>query len=89
LGAGSAREQLVGEDHPLTVYLNIVQIIASVALIILTVMQSRSAGLGRMFGNDSPIYRTRRGVEKTVYSLTIILGVVFFLTSLASVLLQS
>lgn len=73
----------------MTLYLNIVQIIISVALIALAVIQSRSAGLGRMFGSDSPIYRTRRGVEKTVYNVTIVLAVVFFITSLLSVLLQS
>ena len=73
----------------MTLYLNIVQIIVSVALIALAVIQSRSAGLGRMFGSDSPIYRTRRGVEKTVFNVTIVLAVVFFITSLLSVLLQS
>ena len=70
-------------------YLNIVQIIVSAALIALAVVQSRSAGLGRMFGGDSSIHRTRRGVEKTIYNLTIILAVVFFITSLLNVLLRS
>ncbi|MBC7255454.1 MAG: preprotein translocase subunit SecG, partial [Chloroflexi bacterium] len=64
------------------IYLNIVQIIISAALIALTVMQSKSEGLGGMFGSDSSIYRTRRGIEKTLYNLTIILSVVFFLTSI-------
>lgn len=73
----------------MSVYLNIVQIIVSIALIALAVMQSRGAGLGGMFGSDSSIYRTRRGVEKTLFNLTIILGVVFFVTSLVSVLVQS
>lgn len=73
----------------MTVYLNIVQIIISIALIALTVMQSKGAGLGRMLGGDSSIYRTRRGVEKTMFNLTVILAVVFFLTSLLSVILQS
>ena len=73
----------------MTVYLNIIQLIISLALIALTVMQSKGAGLGRMFGGDSSIYRTRRGVEKTMFNLTIILAVVFFLTSLVSVLVQS
>ncbi len=71
------------------IYLNIVQIIISIALIALAVLQSRSAGLGSMFGSDSSIYRTRRGVEKTMYNLTILFGVIFFLTSLVSVLIQS
>jgi preprotein translocase subunit SecG len=73
----------------LSLYLNIVQIIVSAALIALAVVQSRSAGLGRMFGGDSSIHRTRRGVEKTIYNLTIILAVVFFITSLLNVLLRS
>ncbi len=72
----------------MTIYLNIIQIIISIALIALTVMQSKGAGLGRMLGGDSSIYRTRRGVEKTMFNLTVILAVVFFLTSLLSVILQ-
>jgi len=72
----------------LRIYLNIVQIIISAALIALTVMQSKAEGLGGMFGSDSSIYHTRRGVEKTLYNLTIILGVVFFLTSILSVIVK-
>ncbi len=73
----------------MSTYLNIVQIIASIALIALTVMQSKGAGLGGMLGGDSSIQRTRRGVEKTLFNLTIILAVVFFITSLLNVLVQS
>jgi preprotein translocase subunit SecG len=73
----------------LTVYLNIVQIIVSIALITLTVMQGKGGGMGRMFGGDSSVYATRRGLEKTVHNVTIILAVIFFLVSLLSVLLQS
>ena len=73
----------------MTVYLNIVQIIISIALVALTVMQSKGAGLGRMLGGEGSIYRTRRGVEKTMFNVTVILAVAFFLTSLLSVILQS
>ena len=73
----------------MSTYLNIIQIIVAITLIVLTVMQSKEAGLGRMFGGDSSIYHTRRGVEKTMYNLTIILAVVFFITSIANVLVQS
>ena len=72
----------------MTTYLNIVQIIVSVALIALAVMQSKEAGLGRMFGGDSSVYRTRRGVEKTIFQLTIVMAVVFFLTSMLNVLVR-
>ena len=73
----------------MSVYLYIVQIIVAIALIALAVMQSRNAGLGRMFGGDSSVYRTRRGVEKTMYHVTIIMAVVFLVTSLLNVLVQS
>ncbi|MGI6380484.1 MAG: preprotein translocase subunit SecG [Anaerolineae bacterium] len=68
-------------------YLNAVQIIISVALIALIVLQSRTAGLGRMLGGDSSIHRTRRGVEKTMFHVTIGLASVFFVMSLLSVIL--
>jgi len=71
----------------LTVYLNIIQILISVALIALTVLQRKGGGLGSL-GGDSSIYRTRRGVEKSLHNLTIILAVVFGLTSVLSVILR-
>lgn len=72
----------------MSLYLNIIQIIASVALMALVVMQSKEAGMAKLFGGDSSIHRTRRGVEKTMYNLTIILAVVFFVTSLMNVLVR-
>lgn len=73
----------------MSVYLNIAQIIIAIALVGLMVMQSKGAGLGRMFGGQGSIYKTRRGVEKTMFNLTIILAVVFFVTALLNVLVQS
>jgi len=55
-------EAVFQEALGLRIYLNIVQIIISAALIALTVMQSKAEGLGGMFGSDSSIYHTRRGV---------------------------
>lgn len=71
----------------MSVYLNIIQIIVSAAFITLTVLQGKNAGLSRMLGGDSSIYRTRRGVDKTLYNLTVIVAIVFFVTSLANVLI--
>ena len=73
----------------MSAYLNVAQIIIAIALIGLMVMQSKGAGLGRMFGGQGSIYKTRRGVEKTMFNLTIILVVVFFVTALLNVLVQS
>jgi preprotein translocase subunit SecG len=70
----------------LSIILNIVQIIISAALIALTVIQGRGSGLGSTFGGAGSVQRTRRGVEKTMYNVTITLAVVFFVISLISVL---
>lgn len=65
--------------------LNLVQIIISVLLTMLILMQVRGSGLGRTFGSDSgSIHRTRRGVEKTMYQLTIALAISFVLVSVAN-----
>ena len=71
----------------MSIYLNIVQIIVSIALITLTVMQSKGAGLGRMFGGAGSVQGTRRGIEKTMYNVTVIMAVVFFIVSILNVLI--
>jgi len=73
----------------LTVYLNIIQIIVSVALIVLLMLQSKGGGLNRMFGSEASVYRTRRGVERTVFNLTIALIVIFVVVSVVSALVGS
>ena len=60
-------------------YLNIAQIILSVALVLVILLQVKGGGLGGIFGQADSVYRTKRGVEKTLFQLTIVL-VVLFLT---------
>ena len=68
-------------------YLNIAQIILSVALIVAIILQSKQAGLGGLSGADSGgVFRARRGVERTLFQFTIGLAVVFFLVAIASVM---
>jgi preprotein translocase subunit SecG len=67
-------------------YLNLAQILISVVLILLILMQTRGTGFASGYSADTSIFRTRRGVEKTVFQLTIIVGVVFILVSVISVL---
>ena len=69
-------------------YLNVVQIIVSIALIAIVLLQGKKGGLGGLMGGDSGVYRTRRGIEKTLHNLTIILTVTFFVTSLLNVLVN-
>jgi preprotein translocase subunit SecG len=67
------------------VYLNLAQIVVSIVLIGVVLLQTRNSGLGSSFGGDS-IYKTRRGLDRTLFHLTIVLAVLFGLVSLASVL---
>lgn len=60
-------------------YLNIGLIIISVLLILSVILQSKGAGLGGLTGADTGSFFTaRRGVERTLFWVTIILSVVFF-----------
>lgn len=70
------------------VYLDIALIITSIALIASVVLQSKGAGLGGLGGGDTgSIHTARRGVEKTLFHVTIGLSVVFFILALARVLM--
>jgi preprotein translocase subunit SecG len=68
-------------------YLNIAQIILSIALIAAIILQSKSAGLGGLSGADTGgVFRARRGVERTLFFITIGLSVAFFIVAIANVL---
>jgi len=69
----------------LTTALYIVQIILSTAIIALVLLQVKGAGLGSIFGGDGGVYRTRRGVEKTIFNATIGLVIFFFILALVAV----
>lgn len=69
-------------------YLNIAQIVLSIALILIILLQVRGGGLGGIFGQPDTVYRTKRGVEKTLFQLTIALVVIFIILALISVRLS-
>ena len=73
----------------MSTYLYIIQIIISIALVGVILIQSKGAGgLGGLFGgsDSSGVYRTRRGVERTLFQVTIGLAVVFLIFSVINVL---
>lgn len=63
----------------------IAQIIVGLVLTVLILMQTQNSGAGSMFGSDTTVYRTRRGLEKTLYQATIVLTAVFFVLAMVSV----
>jgi preprotein translocase subunit SecG len=70
-----------------TTFVLIAQIIVSVLLVVLVVLQTQSSGAGSVFGGDTSVYRTRRGLEKTLYQATIAVSIIFILISLVAVLI--
>jgi preprotein translocase subunit SecG len=69
-----------------TTTLNLAQILISVALAIVLLLQAKGSGFGAGLGGSTSMFRTRRGIEKTLFQLTIVLAGLFVLISLGSVL---
>ena len=70
-------------------YLNIALIITSIALIVSVIMQSKGAGLGGLTGADTGgIFTARRGIEKTLFRITIALSAIFFILAIATVMIS-
>lgn len=70
----------------MTGYLQIVQILVSVVLMILVLFtQSRGAGLTQPSMDQTTLFRTRRGIEKTFFNITLLLAVVWIVVSIATV----
>jgi len=67
--------------------LTIAQIIIGIFLIILVLLQQRGGGMGVLGGISSQFYGTRRGLEKTIFVFTIILGGLFIALSIVGFLI--
>ncbi len=65
-----------------------IQIVLSVLLVIAILLQQTGAGLGGAFGADnfSTGFHTRRGFEKTLFNITVVLAVLFALSAIVSLL---
>ncbi|MBU6288724.1 MAG: preprotein translocase subunit SecG [Chloroflexi bacterium] len=61
----------------------VIQIVLAITLIGVILLQVKNAGLGSSFGgSDASIYTTRRGLDRVLYQFTIVLAVVFVVTSM-------
>ncbi len=61
----------------MTNYLLVAQLLIAIALIVVLTLQVKGGGLGGIFGQPDSVYRTRRGVEKSLFQFTIALVVLF------------
>ena len=74
----------------MTVFIDIALIITSIALIASVVLQSKGAGLGGLTGTDTGgVFTARRGIEKTLFRVTIIFSVVFFSLAITTLILAA
>jgi preprotein translocase subunit SecG len=71
------------------IYLIIAQLLVAAALIAVLALQVKGGGLGGIFGQSDGVYRTRRGIEKVLFNITIALAVVFVVLSIVLVRLSS
>jgi len=72
----------------MAIYFHIALIITSIALIASVILQSKGAGLGGLTGADTgSVFTARRGIEKTLFYVTIVLSVLFFGLALLELIL--
>lgn len=72
----------------MTKILEIAQIIVSILLIALILLQPRGTGLGSTFGGEGNVYFTKRGAEKVIFIITIVLAAAFLGMAFASLIVK-
>lgn len=70
-------------------YLDIALIITSIALIVSIILQNKGVGLGGLTGSDTGgVFTARRGIEKTLFYITIGLGILFFILTVIVIVVK-
>lgn len=67
--------------------LMIVQVVLAVILMLAILLQHRGTSLGGAFGGEGAVYRTRRGAEKFLFYLTIIVALLFVILAIVNLLI--
>jgi len=62
--------------------IDIIQFVSAILLMAAILFQNRGSGLGSAFGGEGNVYRSKRGLEKSLFILSIILSVIFLATAL-------
>jgi preprotein translocase subunit SecG len=67
-------------------FINVAQILVATMLMLVILLQAKGSGIGTALGGGTnSSFRTRRGVEKTLFQLTIVLAIVFLVISVWAV----
>ena len=62
------------------------QMILAISLMAAILLQQRGTGLGGAFGGEVTAYRSRRGIERTLFRMTVVLAILFVAFSLLNLL---
>ena len=66
----------------------IIQIILSVSLSVLILLQAKGVGLGRAWGGGGEFYKSKRGVEKVMFNVTVVIVTLFLISSILNLLVR-
>lgn len=69
--------------------LQIVTVGSAILMVLTILLQQRGASLGAGFGSSGELFTTRRGIDKNLFEVSIILAVIFVLSILAGLLLPA
>ena len=71
----------------MNISIQILHVLVAIGLVTLVLLQTSKGGLGSAFGGGE-VYRTRRGAERVVFMGTIVLSVLFLVTSIVTLILR-
>ncbi len=69
--------------------LEIITVVSAVLTIVLILLQQRGASLGAGFGSSGELFTTRRGIDKSLFDVTIVFSVIFVLSILVGLILPA
>jgi preprotein translocase subunit SecG len=77
-------------EVPVKSYIDIAMIITAIALIVSVILQSKGAGLGGLTGGDTGgVFTARRGIEKVLFRVTIVISIIFFVLAIAATMVTA
>jgi preprotein translocase subunit SecG len=69
--------------------LEIITVVSAILTIVLILLQQRGASLGAGFGSSGELFTTRRGIDKSLFDVTIVFSVIFVLSILVGLILPA
>jgi len=69
--------------------LQIITVVSAILMIVTILLQQRGASLGAGFGSSGELFTTRRGIDKNLFEVTVVLAVIFVLSILAGLILPA